>query len=223
MTSSKIPYFQNPSNYLQTLQSTGWKEMEHTDEKHRFWTRAWDQKEPPKSLGPSEFAEPMADSSYQAETFPTSLDELPRALLREEYRRMYDGLCALGPDPQPKGGRRTAVPITGHPGIGKTIFRDYALYRRCLEGKPTLYFDESTLYLFHEGGVLSLGKDVHTDLTTLDPFTPDTRLLLDGPSPQLPIPNAFCYATEIIQGSYSLHLHLTRADGTGGRSIRCAS
>ncbi|KAK7050058.1 hypothetical protein VNI00_005490 [Paramarasmius palmivorus] len=190
MTSTEESYFQDPSNYLQTLHSTGWKEG-HAEEKYRFWKQAWDQQEVPKLLRPEEFADAMADPSYLAETFPTSIEEVPQALLRNEYCRVYDWLCALDPDPQ-AGGMRTALPITGHPGTGKTIFREYVLYRRCMDHKPTLYFDvlRQTLYLFHKGGVLFVitGKE-KTDHTTLNPFKQDTWLLLDGLRPDWPIPD----------------------------------
>ncbi|KAK7056953.1 hypothetical protein VNI00_002671 [Paramarasmius palmivorus] len=188
MTSTENSYFQDPSNYLQTLQSMGWKEV-LPEQQYQFWKRAWVQKEVPKLLRPEEFADAMADPSCPAETFPTSLEEVPQALLRTEYRRVYDWLCAPNPDPQ-AGAMRAARPITGHPGIGKTIFREYVLYRRCMDHKPTLYFDvlPQILYLFHEGGVLFVTKG-KTDSTTLNPFNQDTWLLLDGPRPDRQIPD----------------------------------
>ncbi|KAK7029470.1 hypothetical protein VNI00_014503 [Paramarasmius palmivorus] len=169
----------------------GWKEVLPEQKYYQFWKRVWVQKEVPKLLRPEEFADAMADPSCLAETFPTSLQEVPQALLRTEYCRVYDWLCAPDPDPQ-AGAMRAARPITGHPGIGKTIFREYVLYRRCVDHKPTLYFDvlRQILYLFHEGGVLFVPKG-KTDSTTLDPFNQDTWLLLDGPRPDRQMPDDF--------------------------------
>ena len=74
---------------------------------------------------------------------PCKANEL---LVREAYREMYDVLVVDHEDRMKHVEKESEIPrfkkftlILGQPGIGKTWFLSYALVRRLLEGKPTIF------------------------------------------------------------------------------------
>jgi hypothetical protein len=99
---------------------------------------------------------------------PCDADEL---LVRGAYREMYDVLVADQEGRMKHVQAKRKIPvfkkfslILGQPGIGKTWFLSYALVRRLLEGKPTIFqaangvtdivdFTETTHYLIDAIGV----------------------------------------------------------------------
>ncbi|KZT03446.1 uncharacterized protein LAESUDRAFT_814726 [Laetiporus sulphureus 93-53] len=103
----------------------------------------------------SDFIHDMNNPPLRVLTLP-ELSIQPQAMLvREEYEealRYFD----LRYSSNPSGG----VLITGHPGIGKSIFLRYILVMRILRGEPTLYQHQpDSMFLFHAKGVFRLPTD----------------------------------------------------------------
>ncbi|KAF8509069.1 hypothetical protein BU17DRAFT_99245 [Hysterangium stoloniferum] len=78
-------------------------------------------------------------------------------LVREEYILAYNTILA---DTLKEGRRRSAFLVTGHPGIGKSLFLLYLLFRRLEEQEPVaLQIDADEFVLFSMNGVsLHSGK-----------------------------------------------------------------
>ncbi|EEB91772.1 hypothetical protein MPER_09818, partial [Moniliophthora perniciosa FA553] len=174
------PYFTVPFTLDQ-----GWESVLRSTLEYQFHNLCWN-KEPNTILTRAQLIPYIPDLDDTApntpgtfQTFPAPITEsLENALLRQEYIHLYEWLCDFDFQGSP---RRQANVITGHPGIGKTIFRIFILYKRCLAGKPTLYLDslEHRLFLFYEGGVASISSTAITR-SSIERFQKDTWLLIDG-------------------------------------------
>ncbi|EEB89481.1 hypothetical protein MPER_12413 [Moniliophthora perniciosa FA553] len=190
MTPKEDFYFNPPSNPSQSGPlTTAWKKLvEDRDGAYSFWTKCWGQKDQPSlqltddyiNLFPEHL---RASLPPQIPVFPVwNLRNNARpALIRDEYEKIYKWF-----EDTSKGFKncREATMITGHPNIGKTIFREFVLYRRCTEQKPTLYHDpfDQELFLFYGDGVASLS--LRDDKSSFEDhfciFTSNTWLLVDG-------------------------------------------
>ncbi|KAF8519144.1 hypothetical protein BU17DRAFT_47954 [Hysterangium stoloniferum] len=72
-------------------------------------------------------------------------------LIREEYRLAYDTILT---DTLKEGRRRSAFLVTGQPGIGKTLFLLYLLFRRLEEQEPVAFqIDSDEFVLFNMNGI----------------------------------------------------------------------
>ncbi|KAK7031057.1 hypothetical protein VNI00_013656 [Paramarasmius palmivorus] len=107
-----------------------------------------------------------------------------RLFVRQEYQIMMAKLSNQSHRTPitPLMDRRRGTMITGHPGIGKTAFRKFILYHRCVEQKPTLFYDgtDSKLYYFSEEGVDCAKVDSRFEKEHIKRFPASTWLLLDG-------------------------------------------
>ncbi|KAH9017577.1 hypothetical protein EDB85DRAFT_2096392 [Lactarius pseudohatsudake] len=88
--------------------------------------------------------------------------------VHKEYIRIYDVCheylklqCA-----KKTHGRSLSVVITGQPGIGKSYWIFYTLHRRLCEGKPVIWYHDSTRYLFVAEGVYILENTPSTSFKT---------------------------------------------------------
>ncbi|KAI0255005.1 hypothetical protein BJV78DRAFT_810987 [Lactifluus subvellereus] len=71
-------------------------------------------------------------------------------LVREEYSFAFDELETRSADSEKKGG---GVVVLGQPGIGKTYFLFYALFRRLCAKKPTAFHMSKHFVVFKDTGV----------------------------------------------------------------------
>ncbi|KAF8519742.1 hypothetical protein BU17DRAFT_47470 [Hysterangium stoloniferum] len=86
-------------------------------------------------------------------------------LIREEYKLAYDTILA---DTHKEGQRRSAFLVTGQPGIGKSLFLLYLLFRRLEEQEPVaLQIDADEFVLFSMNGV-----SVHSGKTSFADYIP---------------------------------------------------
>ncbi|KAL5527001.1 hypothetical protein ACEPAF_8730 [Sanghuangporus sanghuang] len=82
-----------------------------------------------------------------------------RFLVRAEYIRMYEYVEDCFAKEYSPQVRRPAVIITGQPGIGKTVWIQYAL-RRCIgERRPVMLMTNTRYLFFSESGVEKLPSD----------------------------------------------------------------
>ncbi|KAI3618092.1 hypothetical protein WG66_005542 [Moniliophthora roreri] len=126
--------------YIRNPLDDSWETVGSDDEAYQYWQKYWNKEAELGPLSREDFLEYIPedvfdDQALQLKRFPTLFKSIEEAITREEYEKLY-----------------TTV-ITGHPGIGKTFFGLYVLYRRCVQRKPTLYWDEEYVYLFHDSGV----------------------------------------------------------------------
>ncbi|KAK7036610.1 hypothetical protein VNI00_011543 [Paramarasmius palmivorus] len=173
MSDTTPSYFLDPAGLSSTLQSAGWKKAIERDEMYQFWKQTWTRRHQNQSRPPH-----LAHTTFPI--FRTFKPNIRFALEREEYKKMYDWLHDA--ELANSEAERSVVTVTGHPGIGKTVFGIYVLYRRCVDAKPTLYFDPRTqsLLLFHQDGVDHFPCQLPHSMDLLRPFTPDTWLVVDG-------------------------------------------
>ncbi|KZT03447.1 uncharacterized protein LAESUDRAFT_762019 [Laetiporus sulphureus 93-53] len=103
----------------------------------------------------SDFIHDINNPPLRVLTLP-ELSVKPQAMLvREEYEEALQHVD-LRYASHPSGG----VLITGHPGIGKSLFLQYVLVMRILQGEPILYQHQpDCVYLFHGKGVFRLPTD----------------------------------------------------------------
>ncbi|KDQ20868.1 hypothetical protein BOTBODRAFT_183582 [Botryobasidium botryosum FD-172 SS1] len=76
-------------------------------------------------------------------------------LIREEYELMYKYLCYhLEQAREDENAGPPAAVVTGQPGIGKSMWIWYALWRRCTQKEPTfVHWEDGKALLFSEEGV----------------------------------------------------------------------
>ncbi|KAH9971185.1 hypothetical protein BGW80DRAFT_1322517 [Lactifluus volemus] len=79
--------------------------------------------------------------------------------VREEYIRIFNFLEGYYAERTVSHGMAPAAVVTGHPGIGKSIWRYYALYRCLAAKRPVLWHYNHKCYLFAESGVFIAPED----------------------------------------------------------------
>ncbi|KAK7056649.1 hypothetical protein VNI00_002366 [Paramarasmius palmivorus] len=175
-------YFARPFSLHQ-----GWSAVDSSKELYKFWKQCWGSNRPSEFLTHADLApkymsiEDISSTAPESvQLFPTSILNSPpgRSLIRAEYTSLYDWLSNYHND-SVFSRRRQAAIITGHPGIGKSVFRVFILYQRCLAKKPTLFYDTAgrKLYLFYQDGVAMHKANDDLDLGQ---FTRETWLLMDA-------------------------------------------
>jgi hypothetical protein len=88
--------------------------------------------------------------------FPRKMKEMKSLFIRESYVRMFDLFMDMNFSQTEE--RESGIAITGNPGVGKSVFLFYALWRisRMKEGVGTVVLhrakDEGDIYVFEEDG-----------------------------------------------------------------------
>lgn len=109
-------------------------------------------------------------------------------LVIEDYVKLYNMLTKEGRPASPKGkakGHETSVKrahalVIGNPGIGKSWALDYILYRRLLEGQPTLYRrNSSESFFFTASGVEYDEQTIEKHLDVLQKGKTEVWVLVD--------------------------------------------
>ncbi|KAK2462414.1 hypothetical protein APHAL10511_005720 [Amanita phalloides] len=97
---------------------------------------------------PPEKSAILVGDAYVQRGFNVLKDSNGWMILRGEYATIYDRLSGLFE------AKRSGAILSGNPGIGKSYFAVYALLRRMMEAKTTLFTSSSgSSYLFHETGI----------------------------------------------------------------------
>ncbi|KAH8976722.1 hypothetical protein EDB86DRAFT_3057817 [Lactarius hatsudake] len=86
---------------------------------------------------------------------------LPKLLVRKEYIQLYK-FCNKYLGSNPNWYMPPSVVITGQPGIGKSCWLTYALCQRLVEGKPVIWFSDTSRYLFVNEGVFEIPPDYNS-------------------------------------------------------------
>ncbi|OBZ68928.1 hypothetical protein A0H81_11004 [Grifola frondosa] len=112
------------------------------------------------------------DSSIQTFEFKVmklglfALDYLEYILIREEYDAMLREIVTWHSEVQRGGG----MIITGQPGIGKSLFLIYVLFKKLLAGEPVLFqqYEPEKIFIFCETGVFTYpAREDPSDLAEL--------------------------------------------------------